>query len=239
MEFVIDTSYNFISPYSVCMLLSFLISFSISSILLLKENVNRTLSFCSGMLNCMLSLYFGSLYSAIFYHQDKRIGFSSIGGFIGVLTGTLVLSILFKEYRKSLFKAFSSVIPLLYSISKLGCFFAGCCEGIKYDKIFNVTYLGDVAHVTNIRLFPVQFVESLLFFILFLIVFYFIYIKKIDFKICFFINLVTCSFLKFLLDFLRNSHDGEILSKNQIACVLIIFIYFLILAVNKIRKRIK
>lgn len=229
MEFIINTDYKYISPYSISMLLSFFISFSISAVILIKENVNKTLSMCSGILFTMLSLYFGAVYSFLFYREDKSIGFSSIGGLIGFFIGISVFCIIFKEYRERLLKVYTLIIPLLYSISKLGCFFAGCCEGICYDKIFNVIYFGKVAHIVNTKLFPVQLLESIVFLSIFLFIFYLTCVKKIFYKKAIYFNVTLCSFSKFLLDFLRNSHEGEVLSINQIACIIVFFIMIIFL----------
>ena len=42
--------------------------------------------------------------------------------------------------NKTFIKGAIISLPLIYSISKLACFFAGCCFGLPYDGLFSVTY---------------------------------------------------------------------------------------------------
>lgn len=63
-------------------------------------------------------------------------------------------------------------IPFFHSISRLGCFFSGCCYGKIYNGIIAIRYITIVENQLddNFR-FPVQLVESLLEFIIFIYLF--------------------------------------------------------------------
>ena len=232
MNFIIDTDYNFISPYAVTLLSSIVISFLIAVFLMIKSGVRKLIALVSAFINFVSCLYFGYLYS-VFTSGDilehlKIISFSSIGGLIGVAVGVIVIGSMFKEYRTRVIKAYALVIPLMYSISKIGCFLAGCCYGIEYSGIFNVVYSGSIASCTEKSLFPVQLAETLIFMVIFIlgILFEYKFINKFTVPIL----VIICTLSKGLLDFLRHSHTNSIISINQVSClvILIIAIVFII-----------
>ena len=98
----------------------------------------------------------------------------------------------------------------MYGISKLGCFFAGCCHGIKYSGPFSISY----PHLYSYTVFPVQLVESIAFLIIFIILNY-IYRRKGSNNIIYY-TIIFSSFSKFILDYFRFSHKNIFLSINQI-----------------------
>lgn len=237
MHFSFEVKDTGISPYAVFMLLSFIVSFSIAYILMVKKQVNKTLAFFSTLLNFILAMYCGYLFAFITSEEKsfRRIGFASIGGLIGVIIGTLILSILFKEYKAELWKAYSTVIPLTYSISKMGCFFVGCCYGIKYNGIFSVTYHGNRPKATEVELFPVQLTETVVFLLIFILGLYLVYIRSCNHGI--YVILGLCAIGKFSLDYLRESHQGIVLSVNQVMCILVVIIAITIGIIDNYRKR--
>lgn len=67
-------------------------------------------------------------------------GFSVLGAFIAV-----PLSLGWYMYRHHLpiirsFDRACIYVPLTFAISRLGCFFAGCCHGLPHTGFFSVTY---------------------------------------------------------------------------------------------------
>ena len=85
---------------------------------------------------------------------------------------------------------------------------------MEYTGVLNVRYEAGSASELATGVFPVQIIETIIF-----ISIYFVInkIKK---------NIVTITLLlsvsaKFILDFLRYSHIGKILSFNQIVCLII------------------
>ncbi len=220
-------------------LLSFLISFMIAVIMMIRKGVDKKKALFSAMFNFICSLYFAYLFSVVtsgdILKYLKSISFSSIGGLIGVAVGVIVLSFLFKEYRSPLIKAYALVIPLMYSISKMGCFLVGCCYGIEYDGPFSVTYSGRLAHRPNVELFPVQLMEVVVFFVIFWVGLILEY--KIRSKYSVSILVIICALTKGSLDFLRSSHVDQIISVNQAACIVIIIISLIVqLCVKRIKK---
>lgn len=157
-----------------------------------------------------------------------KVGLSAYGGVIGAIIFILLFSFQFKKSLKELLYIFMPSIPLMYSIGKVGCFLAGCCYGIEYNGIFKVAYHYSMSAPKDIYLFPIQIVESIVFFVIF------VYIiskhKKNQFNLkTLGKGFVFCSISKFLLDFFRMSHKNMFLSTNQIISVFFTIIGLILL----------
>lgn len=77
---------------------------------------------------------------------------------------------------------YAVVIPLGHAFGRIGCFCGGCCYGISYQGLGHVVYNHPITSVpAGTGIFPVQLLESLLLFILFVIIFT-LYIKKKSLK---------------------------------------------------------
>lgn len=151
------------------------------------------------------------------------LGLSSFGAVIGALIFLLLFSLQFKRSFKELLFIFIPPVPLMYAIGKLGCFFSGCCYGIEYNGVFNVIYKYSDVAPKNISLFPVQFVETIIFLLIF--IYSIIGYMKNKFNEKFLgITFILCGIAKFGLDFLRMSHKNIILSVNQIVSIIFILI---------------
>jgi phosphatidylglycerol:prolipoprotein diacylglycerol transferase len=90
----------------------------------------------------------------------------------------------------------------MHSFGRIGCFFAGCCYGIKYQGPFSITFLDSIAGPNHVALFPIQLLES---FINVLVSIFLIFYSKKDRlpgKI-FGIYLMLYSLIRFFLEFLR------------------------------------
>ena len=230
MNFIINTDNYAFSPYAITFISSFIISFLIAFIILIKNKVNKNVAMLSSFINFLCSIYCAYLFSVLtaddMVEQLGKISFSSIGGLIGVAVGVIVLGQIYKEYRTKLIKAYTLVIPLMYSISKMGCFLVGCCYGMEYSGAFSVTYHGRFAACTGIELFPVQLLESLVFLIIFLFGLILEYVIKAQKTVA--ILIIICAISKGLLDFLRASHVGIVISVNQVSCLVIILLTVII-----------
>ena len=181
------------------------------------------------MLYMFLGIVFGAKYFTYFTNFSRyksnfnfmQIGFSSYGAVIGVIIVFVLYSKQFKKSFMELLLIMLPPIPLMYAIGKIGCFFAGCCYGIEYNGIFNIVYKYSVSAPNNVKLFPVQLAEA----IVFILIFVFIQImkNKVSSKIIP-LTFVLCGISKFLLDYLRSSHVNVILSVNQIVSIVFIII---------------
>ena len=149
-------------------------------------------------------------------------GFSSYGGAIGAIIAVFYFIKVYKEKSNVFINSTILSLPLIYSLSKIACSIAGCCYGIEYNGLFHI-YNKEV----GFNVFPIQMLETLVFFLIFL---YFNKYKNIKY----FANkiVIVCALAKFLLDYLRYSHKGIILSVNQIVSLLMIIISIIIIGIN-------
>ncbi|MDO4376246.1 MAG: prolipoprotein diacylglyceryl transferase [bacterium] len=175
------------------------------------------------ILYILLGTLFGAKYFTLLTNFNKykdnidfnKIGLSSYGAAIGII---ILLIIFAKQYKKNFKELINNIlpaIPLMYGISKIGCFLAGCCYGIKYNGPLSITYKYSLSAPKNISLFPIQIIET----ITFILIFLYISKKKKENKNIIGISLFLCGLTKFLLDYLRMSHAGKILSINQIVSI--------------------
>lgn len=163
------------------------------------------------------ALVFGKIYTMLTTKEPIdfiHAGISSIGG----VCGTILASYIFEKiesHQNKIIKYTILSLPLVYGLSKIGCFLVGCCYGIPYSGPGYVIY----PYGINSKLFPIQLVEVILFLILFVVLNYLKNHKNIVP-----ITLISSSILKLLLDFLRYDHLTKIITVNQIFCIIIIII---------------
>ena len=211
-----------ISPYAICFLMSFVVSFIIISFLLKKSGVPGNIIIYSLMLSVVLCIYGAMMYGVIYSGFRKGImdaGFSSLGGAIGLMVSIGIMCLIYKDGKRHLWDAYLAVLPLFYAISKIGCSIMGCCHGIPYDGILSVSYNNKL--ISTGKVFPVQMMESLVFFCIFFICVS-VYFKFRDYNKS--VALILCAVAKGLMDFLRDEHIGVTISPNQIICI----VFFLI-----------
>lgn len=192
----------------------------------------------------LIGSIFGAKYFTFFINYKKydgvfdfyKVGLSSYGAVIGIILMLYLFSKQFKKKFMDLINYILPSVPLMYAIGKIGCFFAGCCHGIKYNGVFSVIYNYSYDDLKGISLFPVQLLETIVFVIIFVYVFKMSRKEKTNIISH---TLILCGVAKFLLDFLRMSHVGKILSINQVVSLLFIIIGIILLIKINICKKIK
>lgn len=216
--------------YSVIILVSFVIGCVFNYIFLKKNKVERKDIALFIIMLLVLALSGGEMLS--FLTSDLKseevmiYGLSSYGGAIGVILSGIIFEKI-KPYNKIIIKSSIISLPLIYSISKLACFFAGCCYGLPYDGVGCVIYPSGL----NISLIPVQLLETVTFMIIFIIC-----ILLMNNKNIISITVILSAISKFLLDYLRYDHLEKTITTNQIISIVFVFIG-IIMIVNKFRKK--
>ena len=106
-----------------------------------------------------------NLFLALYNHERVTIeivtkaGLVYYGGLIGFLIGiSVAICLIYQTFDFRLMNLIVITIPLFHSFGRIGCFFSGCCFGIKYTGILAVTYIGDLQEIKVC--FPVQLIES-------------------------------------------------------------------------------
>lgn len=212
-----------INLYSVMIAFSLFAGMLFVFLFLRKKGISFEI--CSGFIamNLFIIIYCAKMYTIIVSKDTSltflKAGLSSLGGAVGLLISMFVFGRIFQTNRTDIYESVALSLPLMYGISKLACHFAGCCYGIEYFGIFHRYSIYDE---TNSPLFPVQMVETVCFLMIFVIsiVLYF-QRRKLDYLS---FEMIICGIVKFGLDFLRISHSGQILSINQIVCVIFVLI---------------
>jgi len=129
----------------------------------------------------------------------------------GALISTIAITIIYlRSYKISLLPTLDHLaiyVLLIYSISRIGCFFAGCCHGITSSGIFCISYTHPASlAATHLPVLPTQLISSCLLFCCFL----FLYHQK---NKPFFTGKLTGYFLffigleRFFIDFIRYDHQ--------------------------------
>lgn len=216
--------------YGIIILLSVLIGM-IYIYLNLKKNGNKSKEILYFyILYLTFALIGGKMYTLLVYYKTDvnllTVGLSAYGGLIGVVIGSIIFEKIF-YCNKNIIKYTILSLPLVYGLTKIACFIAGCCNGIPYSGIFYVIYRDGL----DIKQFPIQIVETIVFLFIF-----FICNKYKDKKNINFITLLVVFIFKFLLDFLRYDHINLLLSRNQIVSILLIVILLVIKKTNIIDK---
>lgn len=215
------------TPYALFFLASILLGFLFIAVRLWKKGVPKNIIGYSVMLNLVFMLYGAKMLTVITSGGKQNLftaGFSSLGGVLGICGGVAVFQKIYGKQKEDFWETYSMALPLMYGVSKLGCFFAGCCFGLPYNGIGRVSY-------TNLEeipgtVFPVQLVESILFLLLFFLLCFLA--RKIKPQAMIFLTLVLCTVLKFGLDFLRDSHRTQPVSVNQWLCAGMLFVAVII-----------
>ncbi len=158
-------------------------------------------------------------------------GFSLLGS---IIAGTGVL-ILYAYKQKiniiNLLDRFSIYMPLMYAISRLGCFFAGCCYGVKTTVFWSIVYKNkDVFAPCFVNLHPTQIYSSVAGFVIFLIMYFIIdlFFKKSGQLVGVYFLLIGAE--RFFVDFFRAERlmAHEFFSTSQMISILFMIIGFLI-----------
>ena len=214
----IDISYFehwIIAPYAICLFASILIGLIYIALSLKHSGMKWEHISYILLLDFISILLLGNFTAAVMQKKPpSQAGFTSLGGMAGMLTGVWFSNYIFKEYRKEITKASVTALPLIYSISKLGCLAGGCCGGLRAAEPFAVRYVkGD--QIIHDYAIPVQLIETMAFFCVFLI---FVKLKQ---QISSCQMILICSAVKFFTDFLREVHTDTMISQNQIGCLVI------------------
>ena len=221
---MVDSNIDF---YNVAILLSFLFGMNVIVRNCIKKKYSND-EIIILVVYMLIGFIIGGKYYTYISHDYETFNFFNLGlSSLGSLIGGLIMIIIYK-FDDMLYILIPAVL-LLYGIGKIGCFLTGCCLGLKYNGLFKITYNYSSVVSNEYSYFPVQIIES----IVFLILFVYIYIVKKNKKYDVYKLIIISFVIKFLLDFLRLNHEYEIISFNQIICILCVIIVSLYLFIRK------
>lgn len=184
------------NTYGVIVLLSVAAGF-ISAVLLCRRcGISRQTYGFTAMLNAA-SLFMFSFLLAFYESGGKGIGFAGLGAAFGLMVSMFISVLIHKEKPLDLIACWTVSTPLMYSLSKLGCLSAGCCGG----SFFRI---------------PVQLADTAAFFLIYVISLVIFFRNKLK---AVFSAMILSFIARIGLDFFRDSHEGMIISLNQILVV--------------------
>lgn len=174
---------------------------------------------------------FGKIYTIFVYGKGNILtaGLSAYGGLIGVVLAAIIFEKILTTDGKIIKYTILS-LPLVYGLTKIGCFISGCCGGIPYEGIFKIKY---ISHL-NIWQFPIQIVETITFLLIFVVCHLLSNKKNINYLVLF---LVVA--FKFILDFLRYDHINTIITRNQIFSIILFILIIITYIIDKKRFEFK
>jgi phosphatidylglycerol:prolipoprotein diacylglycerol transferase len=142
------------------------------------------------------------------FHINLGQGMTFMGGLLGGVICFFVIYFIFRPFmRGRVYKIFSIApccILVGHAFGRIGCFFAGCCYGVPTDSFLGVTFPG---HSQAVH--PTMLYEAAFLFVLFGVFTFLLF--KFDFKHNMSLYLVSYGIFRFLLEFIRGDHRGELL----------------------------
>lgn len=130
-------------------------------------------------------------------------GFVFYGGLIGGLLSLVVCKYCFKINVRDYVKIVIPCIPLAHGFGRLGCSAVGCCYGIPYEGFGHIVYENSPIAPNGTALFPVQFTEALINFIIALILLLYIDIHREKEKHSLSLYLLLYAPVRFVLELYR------------------------------------
>ncbi|MCR5804031.1 MAG: prolipoprotein diacylglyceryl transferase [Clostridia bacterium] len=202
------------SPYPLFILIGVVAGLGISIFLMKRKGVERFSFLLSSF------LVFASIFILnLFWNLPKIIrveswGFDGTLSAVGLVTGAFISALIFREKGPEIMASFVTGAPLMYSISKIGCFLSGCCRGFSYGGPLKVTY----DKWGQGSFFPTQLLDSICFFTVFVLAFILTSKLKDQIKVSFAVMLISI-LSRFGVDFFRLSHTDRVISMTQLLMI--------------------
>ena len=157
-----------------------------------------------------------SLFQAVYnYIENPEAGFNFgqsmtfMGGLIGGVVSFLLIYFIVRNKLSGRLIDLLSLVPCCITIAhgfgRIGCFFAGCCYGIETDSFLGVKF----PHLDH-PVHPTQLYEAAFLFILFGVMLFLL--LKFNFKHNMSVYLISYGIFRFLLEFIRGDHRGELVT---------------------------
>lgn len=129
-------------------------------------------------------------------------GFVFYGGLFGAFLGFFLSVRYFKlDFSKQL-SSMLPVLPLIHAFGRIGCYFTGCCHGVQTNGCFYVIYTESSCAPNGVPLLPIQLIEAVINFLLFLLL-HFLAQRKSPHVFLLDFYLLIYSTARFVLEFFR------------------------------------
>ena len=173
-------------------------------------------TFFCGVGSIAVGFLSASLFQAVYnYIENPEAGFrfgqsmTFMGGLIGGVACFLIVYFIARPKLQGRLIDVLSLVPCCITIAhgfgRIGCFFAGCCYGIETDSFLGVKF----PHLAN-PVHPTQLYEAAFLFILFGVMLFLL--LKFNFRHNMSVYLISYGVFRFLLEFIRGDHRGELVT---------------------------
>ena len=184
-----------------------------------------------------------------YFNQLMQGGFVFYGGLIGGLLFVFLAGKIHHIKTVDYCRHMICFIPLAHCFGRIGCVLAGCCYGIPYSGSIAIVYPKGSLAPSGIKLFPVQLVEAIFLFCIFVVIFFLDLKKHIKCTIALYI--ILYSILRYFMEYYRYDRVRGILFHQSTSQWISIFMFcitvlYLVVkrekdkhSVKKIRRNIK
>lgn len=217
------------SPYPLIIVLAVLLGFASAALLMKRFGIARQTIFYTCLLTLMTTMMISISATLRITNEGLRLGFSGIAAGIGMIMGIFISSLIFRDKPVLVLSSFVPAAPLMYGLSKLGCFLAGCCHGKAYQGNFAVAYHNQYEGTY----FPVQLVDMAVFILIHILALILVMKMKNKAHAIFIVIFITLP-SRFVLEYFRYTHDGTLISRDQIIILIAAAIAFALLIAGKI-----
>lgn len=173
-------------------------------------------TFFCGIGSIAVGFLSASLFQAVYnFIENPEAGFrfgesmTFMGGLIGGVVCFLIVYFIARPKLSGRLVDVLSLVPscitIAHGFGRIGCFFAGCCYGIETDSFLGVKFPKLSAPVH-----PTQLYEAAFLFIIFGIMLFLLW--KYNFKHNMSVYLISYGIFRFLLEFIRGDHRGELVT---------------------------
>ena len=217
------------SPYAPIVVLAVILGFISAALLMRRFGVSRQTIFYTSFLTFICILMLSVSATVRFTSEGVRAGFSGLAAGVAMMIGILISSLIFRDKPLLVLASYVPAAPLMYGLSKTGCFLAGCCHGKAYEGHFAVSYHNSYAGTY----FPIQLVDMAVFILIHLLALVLVLKMKNKVLAIFIVIFVTLP-ARFVLEYFRYTHNGELISRDQIIVLIAAAIAFVLLIAYKI-----
>ena len=227
LKFIIESIFQ---PYVLIFALAVCIAF-FAMVLIFKPSKNEWLYIVGCYFMALFGMLLGAKLTFIIENAVNReeiynsfySGFSYVGGIIGYMVFVKLYTKLYKETPQEVTINIMMIIPLIYSIAKIGCYFSGCCTGITK--------------------FPLQIIECFLYVTIYVImaILYKKHLYRASNSNCVivYLGLMALSIFRFFIDFIRADRTIIFMHITLPQMLCLIFIYFFTKKLLNINQTVK
>jgi len=217
------------SPYAPIVILALILGFISAALLMRSLGVARQTIFYTSLLTFICTLMLSVSATIRITPEGVRAGFSGLAAGVAMMIGILISSLIFKDKPLLVLASYVPAAPLMYGLSKLGCFLAGCCHGKAYQGHFAVAYHNQYEGTY----FPVQLVDMAVFILIHILALILVMKMKNKAHAIFIVIFITLP-SRFVLEYFRYTHDGTLISRDQIIILIAAAIALALLIAGKI-----